>query len=269
VAPALVSVVIPCYRGGRYLAEAIESCLRQTHSELEVVVVDDASPGDDAAVAESYARTDSRVRVIRKPVNGGVSRAFNTGFAAARGEFFTRLAQDDRFREDALEVMLRGFESAPSAGLIYCDMQLIDAEGRPIHRLPTGEPAQALLPCNRIGICLMWRRSVWEAAGPFDPRFDTAEDYEFCLRLSRHAGLAKCPDAPFFARYHPNQGSVRFARRQDLACVRAQLSHRLAMIRRQPARFEHWKSAAGALRQLARRWVELKWYGERVAGKGV
>ena len=86
--PGLVSIVIPCYNGLRFLPQAIESCLRQTYRDLEVIVVDDASPDDCAAIAERYASRDDRVRVIRRPANGGVSRAFNTGFEAARGEYF-------------------------------------------------------------------------------------------------------------------------------------------------------------------------------------
>ena len=77
--PNLVSVVIPCYKGERYLAQAIESCLRQTHRELEVIVVDDASPTPDAAIAERFAAADPRVRVVRRAENGMISRALNSG----------------------------------------------------------------------------------------------------------------------------------------------------------------------------------------------
>src|SRR6059036_3925673 len=91
--PGLVSVVIPCYGGARFLAEAIESCLGQTFGDREVIVVDDASPDASAEVAARYARADGRVRLLRRQTNGGVSKAFNTGFRRARGEYFSRLAQ--------------------------------------------------------------------------------------------------------------------------------------------------------------------------------
>src|SRR5437870_5661637 len=99
VVPGRVSIVIPCYGGASYLAEAIESCLRQTFANIEIIIVDDASPDDSAEIAERYARQDKRVTVIRHSKNGGVSRAFNSGFRIATGEYFARLAQDDRFRD--------------------------------------------------------------------------------------------------------------------------------------------------------------------------
>src|SRR3954470_14326108 len=127
--PNLVSIIIPCYGGARFLPEAIESCLRQTHRELEVIVVDDSSPDDSAAVAQSYAASDSRVRLIRRPQNGGVSRALNTGLEAARGAYLTRLAQDDLFDESAIGVMQKHLMERPEAGLVYCDYYVINDRG--------------------------------------------------------------------------------------------------------------------------------------------
>lgn len=109
---ALVSIVIPCYKGSRFLAKTIESCLGQTYRDIEVIVVDDKSPQNDAEIADSYAAKDSRIRVVRRERNGGVSRAYNSGYAIARGEYFTRLSQDDLFREDAIEIMLKHLQSA-------------------------------------------------------------------------------------------------------------------------------------------------------------
>ncbi len=203
---ALVSIVIPCYKGSRFLAETIDSCLKQTYREIEVIVVDDASPENDAEIAESRAARDSRVRVVRRAQNGGVSRAYNSGYAVARGDYFTRLSQDDMFREDAIEIMLRCLQEAPAnVGLVYCDMQKVDENGRWLSRWnqaddpyaadpdakPVSSPDEsALFPTQEVGLCVMWRRSVYEAVGPFRPRYDFAEDYEFYLR--RLAELPPC-----------------------------------------------------------------------------
>src|SRR5262245_52586381 len=126
--PGLVSIVIPCYNGARYVGAAIESCLRQTYSLLEVIVVDDASPDCCAEIADRYARQNGRVRVIRRGKNGGVSRAFNSGFRAARGEYYARLAQDDLFREDAIALLLQYLTDRPELGLVYADMQIVDEQ---------------------------------------------------------------------------------------------------------------------------------------------
>src|SRR5437868_315064 len=99
----LVSIVIPCYKGEKFLAQSIESCQRQTYPNIEILVVDDASPDRCAEIAADFADRDPRIRVLRRPQNGRVSRAFNTGYEAACGEYFTRLAQDDVFCDDAVE----------------------------------------------------------------------------------------------------------------------------------------------------------------------
>ncbi len=218
----LVSIIVPCYRGSRFLAEAIESCLRQTHRELEIIVVDDASPDDCAEIAERYARSDTRVRVIRRPENGGVSRAFNTGFEAARGDYMTRLAQDDLFAESAVEVMLAHLRKHPQAGLVYCDGHVIDEQGQVKSRYDLPEPGEALAFRNRLGLCVMWRRSVWEKVGGFDPRFDTAEDFEYWLRIAQAFPIVKCPGvAPFYVRVHDSMGSVQFYEKQERATLEA------------------------------------------------
>jgi glycosyltransferase involved in cell wall biosynthesis len=216
----LVSIIVPCYRGARFLPEAIESCLRQTRRELEVIVVDDASPDDCAEIAERYARSDSRVRVIRRPENGGVSRAFNTGLEAAHGDYFSRLAQDDLFGEFAIEVMLQHLKERPDAGLVYCDGHAIDERSVVKSRYYHPEPDEVLTYANRLGLCVMWRRAVWEKVGGFDPQFDTAEDFEYWLRIAQVYPITKCPGvAPFYARVHDAMGSKRFYQTQELATI--------------------------------------------------
>ncbi|MGP0064397.1 MAG: glycosyltransferase family 2 protein [Isosphaeraceae bacterium] len=226
IVPGLVSIVIPCYDGARFLAEAIESCLRQTYPHVEIIVVDDASPDDCAAIAASYADRDRRVRLIRCGENGGVSRAFNTGFHAAQGEFFSRLAQDDLFREDAIMLMVNYMRRDQDCGLVYCDCQLIDEAGRVTGQGKVADPIEALADGQGLGLCVLWRSSVWEKVGGFDPEFDTAEDFEYWLRISTQFPVCKCYDgAPFFFRTHERMGSNRFAVRQEFAHWKARIRH--------------------------------------------
>ena len=254
--PELVSIVIPCYRGTRYLRTAIESCLRQTYPHIEVIVVDDASPDGDCEIAAEYARNDPRVQVVRRASNGRICRALNDGYAIARGEFHARLAQDDLFREDALALLVRQLKAHPDAGLAYADMQLIDADGNFMQRMPTRPPDGALLPANRVGLCVMWPRRVFEAVGPFDPAYDLCDDYEFFLRIARQFPLTRVEnEAPFFFRYHPEQASVTKAQAHDLARARVHLAHNAAMLRRHPFRWVYWKRTfTGRVRLWRTRW---------------
>jgi len=267
----LVSVVIPCYKGSRFLAQAIESCLNQSHRELEVIVVDDASPENDAEIAEGYAARDNRVRVLRHAKNGGVSRAYNTGFAAARGEFFTRLSQDDVFRADAFEIMVRYLQAAPQdVGLVYGDMQKVDQDGRYLSTwYQSPDPEKALFPTQEVGLCVMWRRSVHEMVGPFRPFFDFAEDYDFYLRVSRRYRLAKCGnEAPLFFRCHPNQNGTVSEMKQAVSYSLAQMAHNGAIIREHPLRLRPWKGIIGGAARVMKWSWKIRWASVRGRKKG-
>jgi len=213
---SLVSIVIPCYKGESYLSQAIESCLRQTYQNLEIIVVDDASPDNCAEIAGNYVTKDRRVRLIRKPERGGAALAFNTGFAAASGEYFTRLAQDDAFREDAIDVLQRYLSTNPQIALTYCDMRIMDERGEVTRYMNVPDAKKALAWGNMIGLCVMWRRTVWEKLGGFDPNYEYAEDYDYWLRVRKNFLISKCQSTgPFYVRFHRKMGSEIYFKQQE------------------------------------------------------
>lgn len=91
-----VSFVVPCYRLAHLLRECVDSILDQAYDDFEVLIMDDCSPDDTAAVALSFA--DGRVRYVRHAVNLGHLRNYNAGIAAARGEYVWLISADDRLR---------------------------------------------------------------------------------------------------------------------------------------------------------------------------
>ena len=102
-----VSVVIPVYRVESTLRRCVDSVLRQTFSDIQVILVDDGSPDSSGDICEEYARLDSRVQVIHKE-NGGISSARNAGLRVASGEYVMLLDSDDYLTDDALEYLLKG-----------------------------------------------------------------------------------------------------------------------------------------------------------------
>jgi glycosyltransferase involved in cell wall biosynthesis len=216
IEPGLVSIVMPCYGGEAYLAEAIESCLAQTYANFELIVVDDSSPDGCLAIAERFARDEPRIRIVRRSRNGGVSRAFNSGFEVARGEYLTRLAQDDMFEPHAIDAMAGALKNSDLvADLVYCDSVSITSSGESLKVDHPPEPDDVLRLGNRVGLCVMWTRRVWESVGSFDPACDAAEDYDYWLRAADTFGFAKFHGPPAMkVRMHPEMGSVRSADRQ-------------------------------------------------------
>lgn len=131
-----VTVIIPCYNYAHYLPAAIESCLRQTHRPLEVLVVDDASTDNSVAVAEAYGPP---VRCV-KQANQGVGAARNHGMRAATHDFVMFLDADDMLAEGAVAALLQAYRQADDEpGLVAGCALPVDAQGQPLG-LPA-EPA--------------------------------------------------------------------------------------------------------------------------------
>src|SRR5690606_15764736 len=120
----LVSIVIPCYNHARFLGEAIESALGQTYPRVEVVVVDDGSTDDTAAVVVRYPA----VRYVRQ-ANAGLAAARNAGLRASTGELLVFLDADDRLTPGALEEGLRCLRARPECAFVYGAYRWIEADG--------------------------------------------------------------------------------------------------------------------------------------------
>lgn len=183
----IVSVVIPCYRQAHFLPESIASLQAQTYPHWEALVVDDGSPDDTAAVTERLARTDRRIRLVRK-ANGGLSSARNAGLAAATGRWVQFLDADDLLLPRKLELQLQLMQNAPSPVFSYTDYWH-GAEDNPMQPVGAGR-----LSCRFTAhdpVCeLAWR---WETdlsipihAALFDAYFFNELGLRFDEELPNH-----------------------------------------------------------------------------------
>lgn len=182
---ALVSVIIPNYNYGDFVASAIESALSQSYPNVETIVVDDGSTDASAAVIATFSE---RIQVIAKE-NGGLSSARNVGIHAARGELLLFLDSDDILLPGAIEELLNAYAAAGSGDrLVYGDSLFFDCSAtRPVKRIsPSGHIWRVLLGGNFICCheALVPRRLALEEAG-FDESLKMSEDFDFWLRLAR------------------------------------------------------------------------------------
>lgn len=123
----LVSIIVNNYNYGRYIGAAIDSALRQTHPDVEVIVVDDGSTDDSRAVIAGFGE---RVAAIYQ-ANGGQAAALNAGWARCRGEVVIFLDADDVLRPHVAAEYAAAFAVNSGAARAHCRMIVIDAEGRP------------------------------------------------------------------------------------------------------------------------------------------
>jgi len=201
-----VTVVIPCYNQAKFLSEAIESVQQQTHPRWEVIVVDDGSTDDTAAVAARY----EGVRLLRQ-ANRGLSGARNSGMAAARGAYMVFLDADDRLLPRALEHGLRCLAEHPEAALTYGKYLIVyDNRTQPSHWWPGVEQDyyMHLLKVNYIGMhaAVVYRREVFEAVGGFDERLAACEDYDLYFRVARRFPV--CCHTEFVAEYRQHGSNM-------------------------------------------------------------
>jgi glycosyltransferase involved in cell wall biosynthesis len=189
----LVTVVVLSYNHGRFLRDCLDSILNQEggHS-FEVVLVDDASTDDSAAVARTY--DDPRIRFVRHPVNAGHAATVADGLRCARGRYVARIDGDDRYRPDYLSEVLAVFRAFPSVGLVYGDNAEINDAGEitaprndRVHggRDFRGNELLPLLEHNFIcAPTVIARREGWLEALPVPPGL-AFHDWYFTLMMAR------------------------------------------------------------------------------------
>jgi glycosyltransferase involved in cell wall biosynthesis len=131
-APATVSIGLPVYNGARYVARALESLLAQDWPAIDILVSDNASTDDSAAIAEAYGARDARVRVVRSSVNVGFEGNFARVLQAATGEYFMWAACDDSWHPQFVSRLVAALEHTPGAVVAMSAVERVDESGEAI-----------------------------------------------------------------------------------------------------------------------------------------
>ncbi|MBD3883999.1 glycosyltransferase [Phormidium tenue FACHB-886] len=218
--PVKVSVIIPCYNSDRFLAEAIDSVLRQTYPAAEIIVVDDGSTDQTREIAARYPA----VKYLYQH-NQGVSAARNVGLNVSQGDYLVFLDHDDRLLPDALAIGVQGLNEHLECGFAVGVCRVIRSDGIPMKssRSSLEEPLDAPpYPTLLGGTCLnpparfMFRRSVFREIGEFDITLRAAEDYDIYLRA-----------AAAFPGYCHNHVVVEYREHSDSATQTLRVSNHL------------------------------------------
>ena len=195
-----VSVIIPAYNAAATLKVAIDSVLRQSYRDFELIIVNDGSTDETAELLHSYA---GRIIVVER-ANGGAAAARNSALAIARGNYIAFLDADDIWRSELLARLVPVLDSDPGCVMAYADLEIIDSNGNSLHtsliadtsaHAPTlDEMLHRVWPIMPSAVVM--RKSVLEAIGGFCSEFKscTYEDLYCWMRAREHGHFVYVPE---------------------------------------------------------------------------
>jgi len=208
----LVSILTPAYNSAAYIAETVESALKQTCADFELLIVDDGSADETLDIARAFAEADPRVKSFASR-HGGLSSARNVGLQHARGQFLALLDSDDVWDPSYLSKQLTLLHQHPEIAIVSAN---VVSRGGPFdgipfwpitagtHELRTHEP---IAQEGAVSVFAVFRRAVIDRIGGFDPTFTTNEDYEFWLR-AMNAGFRVLQNRAILGRYRRRPDSL-------------------------------------------------------------
>ena len=180
-----ISVVIPAYNAGKFIRDALDSVVRQTFDDIEIIVVDDGSVDSTAEIIKEYF--DRRIRYFHQE-NSSQAVARNKGISLSQGEYVAFLDSDDMWHRDKLEKQMRLFNN-PSTGLVYSRLEYLEPDiktkSSPNNPCYRGKVFKKLLfgnfiPCSSVVL----RKSVLDSKHMFRTCRKGVEDWDLWLRLS-------------------------------------------------------------------------------------
>ena len=196
--PGHVSVILPVYNQAHLLAESIESVLKQTYLDFELIVLDDGSSDGVKDVLARYL-DHPKVRILTQ-TNQQLPKALSNGFEFARGEFWTWTSADNLMHPEQLTRQVAFLRSHPQVAMVYADYVAINDQGKPLRdpsfrphnrRHPTSpeihlphDPREVNVESdNFIGPCFLYRNTVGKVIGEYDPNLGL-EDYDYWMRVN-------------------------------------------------------------------------------------
>lgn len=207
-----VSVLMSVFSTSEYLCQAIDSVLGQTHDDLELIIIDDASTDNSWEIMCDYAAHHPQIKTARNPVNQGMSAALNKGLKLATGDYITRQDSDDIMLPQRLAEQVAFLHQFPAVGAVGTNIKYVDLQDHEIgvSSLPTTDPEiQKMLPDMMCfcGPTVLVRRESFRQAGYFYTPHNAAEDYDLCLRLSEVTQMANLEQPLYLYRQRPESFS--------------------------------------------------------------
>jgi glycosyltransferase involved in cell wall biosynthesis len=197
-----VSVIIPCYNQGEYLADAVDSVLNQTFTDFEIIIINDGST-DQATISLLAGYEKPKTRIIHTP-NRGLASARNTAISEAQGEYILPLDADDRIGKHYLQSAAAILDNDDQIGIVYCLAEKFGAV-QDKWELPEFTPLK-LLRDNLIFCSALYRKQDWVSIGGYNQNMRYGwEDWNFWLSMIEIGKkVIRIPEVMFFYRVNSN-----------------------------------------------------------------
>jgi glycosyltransferase involved in cell wall biosynthesis len=250
VAPPKVTAIVSTYSAERFMRGCFEDLVAQTiFPQIEVIVVDAASPQNERSIVEEFQRRHPNIRYLRTEQREPLYAAWNRAIRLARGEYLTNANTDDRHAPHALETLAQALDAHPEAGVAYASTAITAQENASLGSAPTkGRFKARQFDRHRLfhdcmpGPQPMWRRELHERFGLFDETFVSAGDYEFWLRISAETKFLHVPEVLGLFLQSPQSISNRNAEQ--------------GLRESEIARDRHWPAAWGPRPAEYRTWLD-------------
>lgn len=253
-----VSVIMPCYNDGKYIMEAIDSIVKQTYQNWELIIVDDGSDDEETKRIINEIQ-NPKIKVFHtehlRPAG-----ARNYGIQKAEGTYILPVDSDDRIHEEYMEKAVKMIESNPRIGVVYCKAELF-GEKSGSWNLPDYSFKHMLLD-NIVFVTALFYKSDWEKVGGFNTSMAQGmEDYDFWLSiLGLEREICQIPEALFYYRIKPVSRTTNF---QD-NCVQVQNTYQQIYYNHKEFYQKHYDEYALVLRDaLIEQIFILRKYEER------
>ncbi|HET7468286.1 MAG TPA: glycosyltransferase [Gemmatimonadales bacterium] len=231
--PVVVSAIMPTYNSGEFIAAAVDSILAQTFRDWELIIVDDGSTDDTAAVLRRYQ--DPRITVHALPRNMGRAAARNAALALARGRYIALADSDDISLPDRFAVEVAYLDSHPEVDVVTCQMKYFwgDAPPRDGFLYPEEpEDIRRRFAGGRMAVshgAALIRAECFRRHGGYAADCRRAEDLEFFLRIHQECVFRTLPDALYLYRHEPR--AVPLRKWMDTAAYSRYASYRAGAVR--------------------------------------
>lgn len=207
----LISVVMPAYNAERYISEAIESILKQSFKDFELIIIDDCSTDKTPEIIQKYSKQDPRIKTYRNETNMKLAKTLNTGIKHANGKYIARMDADDVSLPNRLEIQKTFMEKHPYVGILGGGMVIMNQNGEKISKRSyhRDDPSIRKHMFRFSPFChpaVIIRKEAFDKTQGYKHEYNPAEDYEFYFQLGRFCEFANTDSE--LLRYRVVEGSM-------------------------------------------------------------